>query len=383
MTLLIDKSSSSRRLGGEELRAWCEAQTIFISSEMEQLADLREQLAAALRELGLTVVYFEGLGGRDEDAETAYIEGVERSDIYLAVIGDRYGRMLESGRSPTAEEYLAARAAGKRISIWVASDDSERQGNERDFVQELQVFHTTGGFNGTEDLIRRASERLGEIAADDEAPWVKVGDAVFRASVIRDHGKSFEIEAEVRDRDVAHQLAALRSDQWGRDNEVQVSTGTQTGKARIEEVSTETRSASRQQIRVRGTVEWSEGKPDTIGSATGGYSVDDLAEVGLRRAVFKEPIPASLEAMGFLVPDGDPLAELDAAGVSPAAYGPIARLLVAEYALGRGLASRIEDWLVGPPGREGRMVRLSYREPRRYSNVEPGTRLIEGMRPTG
>ena len=349
---------------------------------MSELGELRERLAAALRDLGFQVIYFEDLGGRDEDAETAYLDGVARSSIYLGVIADRYGQMLESGRSPTHEEYRAARTEGKRISIWVAADGSNRQGNARDFVQELQTFHTTGNFRKIDDLIPRVTERLAEIAADDEAPWVKVGDAVFRASVIRDEGTRIEIEAAVRDSDISRYLASLRPDTWNRGTEVRITTRTATGKARIEGVTTEVRTSSRQLVTVHAAIEWADGRPDAMAAGTSGYSADDLVELGLRRALLKEPVPAELEMMSFLVPDGHPLDELDEAGVTPSAYGPIARLLMIEYTLGRGLATHIEDWLVGPPGREGRNLRLAYREAQRYSNVEPGLRLIEGVRPT-
>lgn len=131
-------------------------------------------------------------------------------------------------------------------------------------------------------------------------------------------------------------------------------------------VVTETRTSSRQLVTVRAAVEWADGRPDGMAAGTSGYSVDDLAELGLRRALLKDPVPGDLATMGFLVPDGDPLGELDASGVTPAAYGPIARLLVIEYALGGGLASHIEDWLVGPPGREGRNIRFAYREAPRW-----------------
>jgi hypothetical protein len=243
---------------------------------MGELGELRERLAAVLRDLGFTVIYFEDLGGRDENAETAYLDGVARSDIYLGVIADRYGRMLESGRSPTHEEYRAARAEGKRISFWVAADGSSRQGNTRDFVQELQAFHTTGNFRDTDDLTARVTERLAEIAADDEAPWVKVGDAVFRASVIRDVGARIEIDAEVRAPDIVRYLAGLRPDAWNRGTDVLITTRMATGKARIEEVITETRTNSRQLVTVGGAVEWVDGRPDAMRAGTSGYSVEDL-----------------------------------------------------------------------------------------------------------
>jgi len=46
------------------------------------LAPLRAQVTAALRDAGFTLTVFEDLGGRDEDAERAYLDGVARSDIY-------------------------------------------------------------------------------------------------------------------------------------------------------------------------------------------------------------------------------------------------------------------------------------------------------------
>src|ERR1700733_5205686 len=119
MALLIDRASTSRRLGGDDLRSWAESHTAFISSEMSRLGPERETLAEALRHLGMSVVVFEDLGGRDEDAVTAYLDGVARSDVYIGIVGDRYGQMQASGRSPTHEEYLFAEQNGKRISFWV------------------------------------------------------------------------------------------------------------------------------------------------------------------------------------------------------------------------------------------------------------------------
>jgi uncharacterized protein DUF4062 len=112
---------------------------------MRDLRDERRALATEMKAMGLNVVMFEDLGGREDDAETAYFDGVARSDIYLAVIADRYGRMLPNGRSPTHEEYREARRLGLRIAAWIATDGSGRQGDARDFAEELQQFHTTGG----------------------------------------------------------------------------------------------------------------------------------------------------------------------------------------------------------------------------------------------
>jgi Domain of unknown function (DUF4062) len=84
--LLVDTSSASRRLAPEEFGRWAATLTVFISSEMRQLASVRAGVAAALRAVGFSVVLFEDLGGRDEDAERACLDGVARSDIYVGIL---------------------------------------------------------------------------------------------------------------------------------------------------------------------------------------------------------------------------------------------------------------------------------------------------------
>ena len=106
--LVVDRSQNPSVLDGEALRTWAQARTVFVSSDMRDLLDERRALATEMKAMGLNVVMFEDLGGREDDAETAYFDGVARSDIYLAVIADRYGRMLPNGRSPTHEEYREA-----------------------------------------------------------------------------------------------------------------------------------------------------------------------------------------------------------------------------------------------------------------------------------
>ncbi|MGH2964747.1 MAG: DUF4062 domain-containing protein [Solirubrobacterales bacterium] len=379
MPLLIDTASTSRRLSGDELRHWAEAHTAFVSSEMTDLANEREAVAQALRDLRIKVILFEDFGGRDEDSVTAYLDGVARSDVYIGIVGDRYGRMQASGRSPTHEEYLFARDHGKRISFWVATDESDRQGNARDFVQEVQTFHTTGRFDGPNDLAERVIGRIAELAADDEAPWVKVGDAVLRATVIRDQGDRIEIEADVRDGEIAHYLEGLRPDQWNRASDATVTTHDRSGSARIERVTSEARSASGRSVKIEATVGWADGSADSMAAGTAGYSPEDLAELGLRVGLLGQALPEQIGSMGFMVDDSDPLAELPH-GMPEAILQPVARLLIVERLLGQRQATRMSEFSIGPPHSGRRAIRLSYTETRRYSNVTPAQRTLEGYR---
>ena len=68
-------------MSDDALRAWASTRLAFVSSEMQALRRERRAVADALRKLGLDVVMFEDLGGRDDDAQTAYLDGVARSDI--------------------------------------------------------------------------------------------------------------------------------------------------------------------------------------------------------------------------------------------------------------------------------------------------------------
>ncbi|HEX4435666.1 MAG TPA: hypothetical protein VH061_02620 [Solirubrobacteraceae bacterium] len=189
MTLIVDTASAARRLGAADFQRWAETRTIFLSSEMSDLSALRGRVAGALRDAGFSVVVF--------------------------------------------EEYLEARRLGKRVSFWLAGDASGRQGNAVDFAQEVKAFHTTGQFADTEDLVGRLLQRLSEIAAEDEAPWIKVGDAWVRADVIRDEGSGITFEAEVWDLVVARYLEGLRSDQWGRSPYVPIARAERAGFGRV------------------------------------------------------------------------------------------------------------------------------------------------------
>lgn len=73
---------------------------------MSELPEERYAVAVGIRPLGLRVVMFEEFGGRDADPEEAYLAEVEGSDIYIGILGRRYGKPLKSRYSATHAEYL-------------------------------------------------------------------------------------------------------------------------------------------------------------------------------------------------------------------------------------------------------------------------------------
>lgn len=383
MTLVIDSASAARRLNSDEFNTWARDRKIFVSSVMEEFEHERRELAAALRDLGMQPIIFEALGGQDDDAEAAFLAGVDQSDVYLGIIGDRYGTMQPGGRSATHAEYLRAKSRGKRISVWSKEPSPERQGNEVDFLTEVQLFQTTGRFDSSARLVAGVQSRIEEIAADDESPWVKLGECIFRGSRIRIAANQVTISATVRDTEVARRLLAFGPNEWGQPQQTFLTTSFNSGAARINEVAVENTSTSASAFEITAEVAWGTATGPPMMPGTGGYSAEDLVKIGIESGLLVANLPADLQNnfLGQMIDLSDPLCELLGLDIPEGAFGPIARLLVVERLVGGGFASHIDEFALGPPNTGVRQVRLVYTDAQRYSNAAPVKRTIEGERP--
>ena len=248
----------------------------------------------------------------------------------------------------------------------------------------MQAFHTTGQFTDAEDLSVRLLHRLAEIAADDEAPWVKIGAVLMRASRIRDEGTAIVVAAEVRDPAIVHALERMRPDEFHHGRPVPIVTARRAGEGRVTAVVTETQAASVHEVELTADVSWADGRPDSMEASFSGFSPDDQTEIGLRAGLLGEPLPAQLDRnFGSMIDTDDPLADLDGLGLPPSAEESVARVLVVERLLGRGRASRLTQFALGPPHLGARRVEVEYVEPQRYANQTPQIRRIEGTRRVG
>jgi hypothetical protein len=387
MALIIDFAAASRRLTDEEFAAWAQTQTIFLSSVMGELAAERRAVAEHLEGLGATVRWFEEFGGRDDSAEAAYLSEVRSATLYLGLLGDAYGTMLASepysGFSATHAEYLEARRQGKRISFWVRAPGDEREGHARKFIAEVQLFHVTGTFAGAADLPRKVEKRLREIAADDLAPWVKLGDVIVRATQVEVGQDAIRVQARVHDSGVTRALTELAGDPRGfGGSDIAITYGNRSGTGRIQTLAEASTSAAFTDVTIEARATWAQGA-DTMAAGTQGYTAEDLTELAMKVGLLGEPMPTELRQMAFLVNAEDPLAELQGLPVQEGAVQLLARLLVAEQLIGGRRASAIERFSLGPAHRGERRLELSWWEPRRYSNVDPKLRSVAGTRSWG
>jgi hypothetical protein len=216
--LLIDRAAAAELASADAIREWAGEKRAFISSVMTELRAERQAVSAGIRAVGLRPVMFEEFGGRDAGPEEAYLAEVEGSDIYIGILGKRYGKPLKTRYSPTHAEYRHAEQHALRIAVWTLDTD-EREGPEQSFLDEVRTFHVAPGFSSVDDLRRQIEERMRVIAAEDLAPWCKLGNVVFRAMEIEDRGGVVQVKARVRGDLIARALEDMRGDRFNRGSE--------------------------------------------------------------------------------------------------------------------------------------------------------------------
>jgi hypothetical protein len=115
-------------------------------------------------------------------------------------------------------------------------------------------------------------------------------------------------------------------------------------------------------------------------SGTGGFTAEDLVELGLRHLLFGEALPVQLGGMEFLTNCGvDREALAQALSLPEAVAAPIVRLALVEGLVGSGKADGLTGFAPGPRVAGRRRALVAWREPRVYVNQEPGLRQIEGF----
>ena len=129
---------------------------LFISSVQSEFETERSRLAEYIRQDALLSRYFvpflfEELPATDVSARRAYLEEAEKTDVYLLLMGTRYGYIDEAGVSPTEREYDTA-SAHHAYRIAMLKEVSEREEKEQRFVNKVEQDVVRDIFTSYEDL---------------------------------------------------------------------------------------------------------------------------------------------------------------------------------------------------------------------------------------
>ena len=374
--LLIDRAAAAELPSEEAVREWARERRAFVSSVMADMGEERRAAAAGVRAVGLRAVLFEEFGGRDANPEDAYLAEVEEADIYIGILGGRYGKPLKSRYSATHAEYLQAEMHGLRMAVWTAAA-TDREGPQQSFLDEIRTFHVVPAFDTAADLQRQVEDRMRAIAAQDLAPWCKLGTIVFRATEVEDRGDAITVKARVRDDAVARALEAARGDRYNRGDKGRFTWVGRSKYVKVTGVQMTTTTAKSRMLRLE--LEADEAPRDhAMSYSIGNRGPDDLTEAALRTVLFGEPNPLNDQYMGFAAEIDDPLAPIREAPVSEEIIRPLSELLITDVLVGSERAGRIVTFRLGISIRSRRALTLSWETPRRYSNDTVSIRTIEG-----
>lgn len=145
---------------------------IFISGVQKELkAERRAVKTAVLGDVLLAeyfdVFLFEDAPARGKSPESAYLDEVKESDIYIGLLGDRYGGSVGGGMSPTEAELKEAQKRHKEILIYIKGEngttDKKREIGVQKLIKEIKdskAGHSYRRFKTTNELTGLVYESL-------------------------------------------------------------------------------------------------------------------------------------------------------------------------------------------------------------------------------
>ena len=133
---------------------------VFVSSIQKEFEEERRTIKDYLQNNPLFVLFisdiflFEDIPARDQRPDMAYLNKVDRCDIYIGLFGNEYGYEDAEGISPTEREFERATAQSKYRLIFVKGQkDTDRHPKMRALVQKAGNQLIRRRFVGKTDLI--------------------------------------------------------------------------------------------------------------------------------------------------------------------------------------------------------------------------------------
>ena len=148
--------------------------TVFISSTFLDLKEERKKVWDSLEKFDVTVKGMEQFGARKSTPLATCISEVEQSDIYVGIIGMRYGsEEPNSGKSYSQLEYEKAIEQNKEILIYLIDEENSNVTPnliQYDKIPKLNNFkailrdkHTIDTFSNSQDLVTKLQRKFKEL----------------------------------------------------------------------------------------------------------------------------------------------------------------------------------------------------------------------------
>lgn len=310
---------------------------------------------------------WEEITPRDQRPQHAYLDGVDRSDAFVLLVGTYYGVSDETGFSPTHKErnHAAERGIPRLLFQRAGVRASDREGKLNNLVRSLYAEVSGGEYADVADLTRKLEARLRETASAQETYWVKLGSLVFSGTVRRQSSggaTTFVVKAKVRDGAVRAAIGQLGS--WSsRIPADRLTWGNETHPVQVERAEMHGSTTSEDEVELTCRLATDRGSGLSVFADATFEGVGPLEQVPLwaGRALFGEAIPRrdTTDLLhSFTKPDGPSLPELLAAHEAREwlAEG-LARLYLVEGLMLR-FGGQLERIQVGPSTSTG--VRIAF-----------------------
>jgi hypothetical protein len=168
----------------------------------------------------------------DERAQHAYLDGVDRSDLFILLLGTRYGEADETGFSPTHKEGKRALERGIPRLLFEPTHvaRNEHDGRLNDWLASLYHEISGGKYDDSSDLVRKLANRVRGVASAQETPWIKLGRLVMPGTVGKRGGAgttTYEVRTRLRDLK-ARQAITLIADRFHQSDADRLTWGVET-----------------------------------------------------------------------------------------------------------------------------------------------------------
>jgi len=167
---------------------------VFISSVQKELAAERREVKDFIRHDPLLsrfigdVFLFEDIPACDRQPDDIYLSEVEERDIYLAILGNRYGWKNAEGKSPTELEFdQATRMHRERLVFVKGDDDKARDPDMVKLIGKAGRQVTRRRFSDIPSLIREVYASFVDSLENRGALMTKpFDDSVCDGAILRD-----------------------------------------------------------------------------------------------------------------------------------------------------------------------------------------------------
>ncbi len=128
--------------------------SVFLSSVVVGFEDVRDAAASAIRAVGMYALRSEELSADSANSRRALLDQVAGSEVYLLLLGERYGDYGPVESSPTEDEYSEASRLHKPILVLVQEGPMEER--QQQFLDRVRgtwgegIFY--GRFSGAADV---------------------------------------------------------------------------------------------------------------------------------------------------------------------------------------------------------------------------------------